>query len=271
MEHKQLGTQRGIVHYWTAGSGTETLLFTHGATMDHGMFQFQAEYFSMDFKVISWDVPLHGLSRPYAGFSLQHAGEDLLCILDAEGVQAAHLIGQSMGGYISQVAAFLAPARVKTLTAIGSSPIQASYYSRLDRWLLSITPALLRLYPYNYLIRTVAKQVALTQPAYEYALAVQKKHTKEEIANIMMAVYTGVMSYHQDIRLTCPVLVTYGAQDKTGKVRAYSLRWAAEEGHELHVIPNAAHNANMDNPQGFNTLLDAFLHRSAQNAVKNKK
>jgi pimeloyl-ACP methyl ester carboxylesterase len=132
----------------------------------------------------------------------------------------------------------------------------------MDRWLLSITPALLRMYPYNYLINLIAKQIAIRPSAQEYALETLKNLSKGEIADIMMAVYTGLLDYEEDIRLDCPVLIAYGEKDKTGKVISYSIRWAAEENRELLVIPNAAHNANMDNPEAFNELLKDFLVRT---------
>ena len=58
-------------------------MFTHGATMDHGLFQHQIEYFAQQYKTIVWDVPKHGLSRPYEGFSLPKAASELIGILDA--------------------------------------------------------------------------------------------------------------------------------------------------------------------------------------------
>lgn len=98
MNHKTISNDRGTVHYWVDGSADETILFTHGATMDHGMFDEQMEHFAKDYKVISWDVPAHGKSRPYADFTLQHTAEDLIQILDAESITQVHLVGQSMGG-----------------------------------------------------------------------------------------------------------------------------------------------------------------------------
>jgi len=100
---------------------------------------------------------MHGLSRPYEGFSLPKSASELLGILDAEKVEKAHLVGQSMGGYIIQIVAREHPERVVSLTAVDSSPMQPSYYSALDILLLAITPHLLRLFPYGSLIKAIAK------------------------------------------------------------------------------------------------------------------
>jgi pimeloyl-ACP methyl ester carboxylesterase len=53
--------------------------------------------------------------------------------------------------------------------------------------------------------------------------------------------------------------IAYGASDRSGKVQAYCDRWAEQENRDLKIIPNAAHNANMDNPEAFNQILGGFL------------
>jgi pimeloyl-ACP methyl ester carboxylesterase len=265
MDHKTLISELGTVHYWTSGAGEESIIFTHGATMDHAMFQTQMDEFASSYRVICWDVPAHGLSRPYAGFTLQKAAHELVRILDAEQIERAHLVGQSMGGYISQMAALDFPARVCTLTALDSSPIQPSYYSALDNWLLSITPPLLRLYPYRMLINTIAKQIALTPAAREYALRTLAGYSRTEIAMIMKVVYQSLQVYKTDFLLPQPLLIVYGDADRSGKVQAYSRQWAQREGRALEVIPQASHNANMDNPEMFNQLLEKFLEEQRDN------
>ena len=264
MNHKTIANDKGTVHYWVDGTSDEAILFTHGATMDHGMFQNQMNHFSKNYKVISWDVPLHGLSRPYKDFSLQHAADDLIQILDAEAIPQADLVGQSMGGYIIQIAALNYPERVRSLVPVDSSPIQLSYYSKMDRWLLSITPFLLKLYPYNYLIKTIATQIALDKSVQAYALDVLKTYSTSEIAFIMDAVYKGLLAYEKDHRLPCPILIVYGDKDKSGKVVEYCKRWAKLENRELRVIQNASHNSNQDNPTDFNGVLKEFLSKIKQ-------
>jgi pimeloyl-ACP methyl ester carboxylesterase len=260
MQHKTIAGRHGAIHYWTQGNAPGCILFTHGATMDHGLFQYQIEPLSQQFTVISWDAPAHGLSRLYPNFSLQNAAHEIAAILEAEGIAKAHLVGQSMGGYISQIAAVEYPQKVQSITAIGSSPIQLAYYSRMDQWLLSLTPAILNFYPYGMLIQTIGKQIAISVPAQKYAYETLQKFTKSEIAHIMDQVYQGLLQYDH-AQLACPILITYGDRDRTGKVQAYCNRWAAQEKRPLSIIPHAAHNANMDNPQAFNRILQEFLSK----------
>ena len=48
MQHKQILAQGGNVHYWIdkKDDGVDCIVFTHGVTADHTMFEKQIEFFS---------------------------------------------------------------------------------------------------------------------------------------------------------------------------------------------------------------------------------
>ncbi|MDD3278931.1 MAG: alpha/beta fold hydrolase [Lachnospiraceae bacterium] len=66
------------------------------------MFEKQVSYFEKQFKVLCWDAPAHGKSRPYVNFTYHSAAKHLKDILEKEHIKKAVFIGQSMGGYIIQ-------------------------------------------------------------------------------------------------------------------------------------------------------------------------
>lgn len=78
--------------------------------------------------VIRYDHRDTGRSTSYKlgepGYTVETLADDALAVLDAYGIHAAHLAGMSLGGYLSQLLALKAPARVKTLTLI-ASPVLA--------------------------------------------------------------------------------------------------------------------------------------------------
>ena len=59
--------------------------------------------------------------RVTAPYSLTDMAIDAVAVLDAAGIDRAHVVGASMGGMIAQVIAALLPQRVATLTSIMSS------------------------------------------------------------------------------------------------------------------------------------------------------
>lgn len=57
------------------------------------------------------------------GYCVEDLTDDLIGVMDALDVDMAHLVGMSLGGYISQIAALVAPDRVRSLTLIASEPL----------------------------------------------------------------------------------------------------------------------------------------------------
>jgi pimeloyl-ACP methyl ester carboxylesterase len=76
--------------------------------------------------VIRYDHRDTGRSVSYEpgapGYTVRDLGEDALGLLDVLGVDAAHLVGVSMGGGIAQCLALDHPARCASLTLISTSP-----------------------------------------------------------------------------------------------------------------------------------------------------
>ncbi|MCU1587901.1 MAG: alpha/beta hydrolase [Frankiales bacterium] len=54
-------------------------------------------------------------------YTVSDMGRDLLGLLDALGIESAHVVGASMGGFIAQSAAIQAPERIRSLTLIMTS------------------------------------------------------------------------------------------------------------------------------------------------------
>lgn len=77
--------------------------------------------------VIRYDNRDTGLSTSYpvgeATYTFADMVEDAVAILDGYGIKAAHLVGMSLGGIIAQRVALAHPERVRTLTAISTSPV----------------------------------------------------------------------------------------------------------------------------------------------------
>jgi pimeloyl-ACP methyl ester carboxylesterase len=58
-----------------------------------------------------------------ASYTVEDMAGDVLAVMDAHGLERAHLVGMSLGGYIAQMLALTAPGRVASLTLIGSEPL----------------------------------------------------------------------------------------------------------------------------------------------------
>lgn len=63
---KQYATPCGVIHYWVniAPADRPSLVFLPGLTADHRLFDKQLSAFSDRYRVLVWDAPEHGASRP---------------------------------------------------------------------------------------------------------------------------------------------------------------------------------------------------------------
>ena len=260
MSGKSIVSQRGRTYYWTErGDSPLTLVFLPGLTANHHLFDRQTEAFFGRYGIIVWDAPAHGKSRPYQDFSYAHAAEELQGILDAEGVERAVLIGQSAGGFVAQSFYKKHADRVAGILAIGTCPYHPAYYSRSDLFWLRQTRWMFRLYPDGVLRRAIARMCASTRRARENMLEMLSDYTRDELCDLMYTGFAGFIPEICEMDIRCPVWLLVGEHDRTGKVMAYNKRCSQREGYPLHIIRGAAHNANDDQPERVNALLNAFL------------
>lgn len=227
------------------------------------MFDEQVNALVPEYRVLIWDVRGHGDSRPVHGsFTLADCADDLFAILDSLGASRAVLVGQSMGGYISQHAYLRHPERVRAMVIVGA-PCIAFPYSHLEILALKATMPLFRLWSYGHFKRVVAHNTAITPGARAYAQAALEKLSHKEFLAIWKAVTLalddqGIPDHHIQI----PMLLTHGEHDHTGTIRRDAPKWAAYEPDVEYVVsPDAGHNANQDNPTFFNRTLLDFLRR----------
>jgi 3-oxoadipate enol-lactonase len=252
------------LHYWLGGSTEGPLVvMLHGATMDHRMFNAQVTALSDRYRVLVWDARGHGRSQPSGTeISLELYADDLLHILAAHGMTEFAIIGQSMGGYIAQHLYLRAPGRIRAMVIIGSTPI-AKAYPKYEIWALKASLPLFGLWPYEHFTRVIANNTAVTEPVRQYALDAARSIPKDQFVRIWKAVTVAVSAEGMpQLQIDVPLLLMHGDQDKTGTIRRDMQPWAEREAQaEFHLIPDAGHNANQDNPEVVNRLLLDFLQK----------
>lgn len=254
MEHKQVHSDHGSVHYWLykKSGSSKVIVFTHGLTANHTMFDKQVRFFGQKYTVITWDVPLHGLSRPYKDFSYQQTAVELKAILDKEQIKKVVLVGMSMGGYPSQMFADLFPNMVEGFIALDTTPFGLKYYSKSDLWWIRRIEPIAKWFPDNILRKSMAKSVSKTPYSYKKMTEMLKPLSKAQIIEQMGIAYGKFVAENKDVNFSFPVLILIGDGDKTGKVKQYCKDWSASTGYPLHIILHAAHFSNGDNPKQVN-------------------
>lgn len=262
MREEHIDTDQGKVYYWLSDVWNEnqkTMVFLHGLTADHAMFEKQYDFFSGSYNIVTWDAPAHGKSRPYKEFTYQNAVEDLKQILDKHKISSAIMVGQSMGGFIVQSFIARYPSMVLAFVAIDTTPYGDMYYSKSDKWWLRQIEWMSYLYPFHSMKKALAKQVSATKDGYENMLSMLSPYMKRELCHLMGIGFAGFLDDNTDLKIECPVIILLGDKDRTGKVQIYNKLWAKNTGFPLISITNAAHNSNVDNPEAVNYEIEKFI------------
>lgn len=89
----------GSLYYEEAGEG-EPLIFVHGHSLDHRMWDEQFAVFAKKYRTIRYDLRGYGISSPQTeDYQFTHV-EDLRTLMDSLHIKKAHIVGLSLGGFI---------------------------------------------------------------------------------------------------------------------------------------------------------------------------
>jgi pimeloyl-ACP methyl ester carboxylesterase len=186
---------------------------------------------------------------------------DCLAVLDAAGVDQAHVVGISMGGLIAQELAVSAPERLRSLTLMATHPGLA--HAVIDPETLAfVTAGRSDMTP---------QEAAEASIPFNYAPATPRERIEEDWAvrfplACSLAGYTAQVqgtlpwSRHDDLPgIATPTLVVHGELDRL--VLPENGRTVAERipGAELVLVPDANHLLMSDQPEHVGKVLRDWL------------
>lgn len=114
------------IHYTEEGSGSETIIMVHGFGGSHKNFTFLSDLLKTNYRVIAIDLPAFGLSEvPSSDIpndELFHMYRTFMSdALESLAIEKYHLIGNSMGGWISWDLASQQDTNLLSLTLLNSA------------------------------------------------------------------------------------------------------------------------------------------------------
>lgn len=243
--------------YWEESGTGEPLLLIMGLGYSHEMWHRTRPAVSALYRTIEFDNRGVGKSDvPPGPYTIAQMAADAVAVLDAAGVESAHVFGVSMGGMIAQEFAIAYPNRVRSLilgcTACGKGGAPAADNVRqilTGRAPMTPDEAAAAIMPFIYDSSTPRTRI-------EEDLAIRRR-TFPTAAGYM-AQLQGILAWSSLDRLSAirvPTLIIHGETDQL--VPPGNARILANHIHGAHLvmIPHASHIFSTDQPESIQEVL----------------
>ena len=250
--------------YTDTGSG-DPVLFIHGLTWDHTLWDHQVEALSGSYRCIAVDLIGHGqtpdVDHEYSFFDL---ADYLAGFLDALGIERAHVVGLSMGGMTAMPLALEHPGKVRSLALLDTdakaeAAETVAAYHGLGNAIISAGWA------------AVAEPVAeilfgapyLSDPARKTAV-IEKLcgNQQEPVAGRALRTVTNRTDLLPRLgSIGVPTVVIVGELDSATTPDKAEAIAAAIPGARLVKVPDAGHHSPLENPEVVTAALREHLAR----------
>jgi pyruvate dehydrogenase E2 component (dihydrolipoamide acetyltransferase) len=249
----------GALRVLEQGEGDEVVVLLHGFGGELGNWMFNAEALAAGRRVLAIDLPGHGGSTKDVGAGDLDALTDAVTqVLDARGIERAHLAGHSMGGLVAGALAVRAPERVATLTLIApvglGEEINAEY---VDGFIAARTRRELK----PVLALLFADPGLITRQLVDDVLRYKRL---DGVDDALRTLASSLFPDGRQARVIAPelgeagvpVLVVWGAEDR---ILSASAAERAPAGARVEVLAGRGHSPHMEAAGEVNRLLEEFL------------
>jgi len=274
----------GVQIYYEINGAGDYVLQVPGAVNGHEGYAAVTPGMAQQFKVIDFDPRGYGASdRPNQKYTFDVWAADMAALLDALGVERAHVHGGSMGGSLAIHYAARYPERVNSVVVSGSS----AKSDHMAKYQYEVWKALARAYgtgsrelAFDQCNKAVSRKYLDGPNGGEALLAAVMDSTKRNVeTNVFCDACDALieMDMIADLpRVTAPTLVMVGDEDvltpadqgPDGAGGRYIYEHLVNaRAREFVVIPNAGHANLMDNPDASNHAVIDFLKRVGSGAA----
>lgn len=257
------------------GEGGQPIVFVHGLSGCWQNWLEQLPVLGRDHRVLALDLPGFGHSpMPAEQISIAGYARLLDGLLQRRGIDAAVVVGNSMGGFIGAELAIAFPQRVERLVLVSAAGLSTYNEPRATR----AAPALRRA---DRILAATSAWVAARSDA-----ATRRPRLRRELLRFVMAhperlpgalaaeqvrgagkpgffdALQAVLSYDVRERLpeiACPTLIVWGDRDRLISVRDADVFEELIAESRKVIFQDTGHMAMLERPAAFNALLDDFL------------
>ena len=258
------------LYYEECGEGTP-IIWVHEFGGDHRSWEPQMRYFSRQYRCISYAArgyPPSQVPADLASYSQARAADDIRSVMDALGIERAHVVGLSMGGFATLHFGLRYPSRALSLVVAGvgygAEPDQAAEFQDLAEQTAQQFERLgsARFAPI-YASGASRVQLQNKDPRgwAEFAERLAQ-HDALGSANTMRGVQAkrpSLYSLESQLRgLTVPTFIISGDEDDHCLQPSLFLKRTIPAS-GLWILPKTGHTINLEEPAAFNQAVHDFL------------
>ena len=258
------------LHYEEAGRGTP-IVFVHEFGGDHRSWEPQMRFFSRRHRCVTYgarDYPPSDVPESVDAYSQAIAVKDIVSVMDACGIDRAHVVGLSMGGFAVLHLGLVAPQRARSLVVAGAGYGAEKQYEEYFRNVsLEVANQFetqgAKVFAKTYSQAGTRIQYQAKDPRGWQEFATQLgEHSAKGSANTMRGVQARRPSIY-DLedglkKMTLPVLVMVGDEDFHCLQPGIFMKMAIPAS-GLCVLPKSGHTLNLEEPEAFNRNVAEFI------------
>jgi len=253
----------------------QPILFVHGLSGSWPNWLEQLPVLARNHRVLALDLPGFGHSpMPAEPISIAGYARVLDHLLDELAIDAAAVVGNSMGGFIGAELAIAFPQRVERLVLVSAAGVSTYHDPRVRRAMPTLrllegalTAAAIRA---AGRADTLALRPRLRQAAMRMVVAHAELLPATLVAEQMrgagtpgfMAAFASILDYDVRERLpeiACPTLIVWGDSDRLISVRDADVFAELIPNSRKVIFADTGHMSMLERPAAFNELLEDFL------------
>ncbi|HEX7767758.1 MAG TPA: alpha/beta fold hydrolase [Nitrospira sp.] len=247
--------------YSDTGSGLP-IVFLHAFPLNRTMWAEQESALSLHHRVITIDLRGHGESdAPLWRYTLDQAADDVRALLDHLSIARALFVGLSMGGYITFAFYRKYTDRVKGMVLADTKAQADTPEGKAGRFQMAQVaykqgPSAIA----DLMIPTLLSPATI-QKRPEIAHQVRTMIEGNQMSGIvgdLMAMAERPDSVPLLQQIACPTQIIVGELDQATPPADAKLMAEQIPDARLAIIPNAAHLANLEQPEEFTKIVAAF-------------
>jgi proline iminopeptidase len=260
------------LHYEEVGSGLP-ILFVHEFAGDHRSWEPQLREFGKRYRCIAYAARGYTPSDVPAdkdAYSYQHVMRDCVAVLDHLGIDQAHIVGLSMGGYTTLQVALNHPARVRSMTLAGTGSGSERWYTEAFHQHSRALAQQFERDGASHVAQTYGRgpsripfEIKDARGFAEFARMLAE-HDAQGSANTsrgFQGARPSLYDFESGIRaLKIPALIVVGDEDDHCIEPSLFLK-ATIAASGLVMFPKTGHVVNLEEPDLFNQVVDDFLTR----------